>query len=174
MGDGQRRWMYFRTKTKLDIQRLKTWFHSVAAQPALNRVRAAKYPNGAPRTVRQDVEDMLRLCEKLNDDTLEQQYWRSIGSDGRACGRAYAVAMSSELSPVQAMPKEARALLLDAYQADVDMANASISFTADMLLECDNTAMAEGRYDTLFELAQPEKREAFLRRIIRHYELDKS
>ena len=164
--------MYFRTRTRLDVQRLRRWYRSDQAEPALRRVRKSKKPGAEARTVGQDIDDILRMCDQLGEaGILEQQYFRMVDDQGRPHGRAYAMTMGTAMAAVQAMPKEARALLLEGHQVDVDMCNASIAFTADMLLECDNTAMAVGRYDTLYSLADPDQRELFLKRIVVHYGL---
>ena len=155
------RMMGYFVEQRTDLERLMEAVKDPAAT-WLDRVRKSRTSTGKRQTVREAVVLIARQIERAGG-YVTSAYHRKIDWNDDPYGRAYASNAGLEvghededgLMPIQRMPREVRAILLDAYVCDVDMKNAHIALTADLLLLLGPLARIGGRYDELLRLADP-------------------
>ena len=161
------RYMQYAVAQPADVERLRATERQCGDDGWMNRIRSAK--NGRVK-VADAVAPLLAQVEQGHGYVCSR-YWRKFNKWGQPYGRAYADAAEGGV-PVQRMPRELRAILLEGYCLDVDMKNAHIAITADILLQVDPLAREGKRYEQLLRLADPELREGMLTEIATAYRLD--
>ena len=121
-----------------------------------------------PETVRNAAQAVLKALEH-SQGFIGSEYWRRLDQYGQVHSRAYAdpaagIPGEDPPTPVQRLPRELRAILLDAFCMDLDMTNAHIAIVADILLQIDPLAKGSN-YALFMELADPDRRESMLERV---------
>ena len=184
------RWLRYQNAQRLDSGRLAQVILDRANHKWLNRERNPERQGqafhaaddtsvrGKGHTVLQDATAIMGHLGDC-DSVLIQRYYRKVNGYDWEYGRAHARVIGADGSgqggghvpSVAQMPREIRAILLEFYQLDVDMANAHIAITVDLLLRYDVLAEESAAYATLLEAADPDRREDFLKRVCQHYGL---